>query len=42
MSDFNEIVAQGEKVGGAARNGSHMELFYNALVNCNLGDLSYQ
>lgn len=42
VCDFNEIVAQGEKIGGAFRNEAQMECFWTTLGDCNLGDLGFQ
>jgi hypothetical protein len=39
--DFNEILDQSEKVGGALRNYGQMEDFRRAIHECNLGDLGY-
>jgi hypothetical protein len=42
VGDFNEIVNQSEKVGGASRSEHQMELFHSTLDGCNLCDLGYQ
>ncbi|GLT53633.1 hypothetical protein SLA2020_268910 [Shorea laevis] len=42
VGDFNEIVDQSEKVGGASRSEHQMELFHSTLDGCNLCDLGYQ
>lgn len=40
--DFNEIVEQGEKYGGALRRDSQMAQFRVPLENCGLSDLGYK
>ena len=42
IGDFNEIVEQGEKVGGALRCDGQMEQFRNVLKYCGLSDLGFK
>lgn len=42
MGDFNDIVHQSEKQGAASRNEKQMEMFRNALEDCQLCDLGFQ
>lgn len=42
IGDFNEIVAQSEKVGGRTRSETQMENFRAALRECELQDLGYK
>jgi exonuclease III len=42
IGDFNEIVNQDEKMGGALRRESQMDQFREALENCGLSDLGYK
>lgn len=42
VGDFNEIIAQSEKVGGQARSEVQMEKFRETLWGCGLGDLGYR
>jgi hypothetical protein len=39
IGDFNEIVDQSEKVGGAVRREIQLDQFRTTLLDCNLGDL---
>jgi len=41
IGDFNEIVDQSEKVGGAVRREIQLDRFRITLLDCNLGDLGY-
>jgi hypothetical protein len=41
MGDFNEILFQHEKQGGAARPQQCMDMFREALEDCGLEDLGY-
>jgi exonuclease III len=42
VGDFNEVVEQSDKEGGALRSESKMEGFRNALVDCHLSDLDFR
>jgi endonuclease/exonuclease/phosphatase family metal-dependent hydrolase len=42
IGDFNEIVEQDEKVGGALRRDGQMEQFQNVLEYCGLSDLGFK
>jgi len=42
MGDFNEIIDQSEKVGGAIRSEAQMQRFSASLEDCNLHDLGYR
>ena len=39
--DFNEIIRQGEKLGGAIRNRRQMQLFRDVLDECGFLDLGF-
>jgi hypothetical protein len=41
VGDFNEIVNQSEKIGGAQRREGQMVLFRNVLEDCGLSDLGF-
>jgi exonuclease III len=41
IGDFNEILEQSEKEGGAQRREAQMDLFRNTLENCQLSDLGF-
>lgn len=41
MGDFNEILHEGEKVGGNQRPASRMKHFGDVINRCNLRDLGY-
>jgi hypothetical protein len=42
MGDFNEIMDQKEKMGGALRSHAQMENFRRVVQECNFGDLGYK
>jgi hypothetical protein len=42
IGDFNEILVQDEKEGGAMRRERQMDGFRGALEDCRLSDLGYQ
>ena len=39
--DFNEIIRQGEKLGGVIRNHRQMQLFRDVLDECGFLDLGF-
>ena len=41
IGDFNEIMHEGEKMGGNHRPASQMRHFYDVINRCNLRDLGY-
>ena len=41
-SDFNELISNSEKLGGANRNQSQMQLFHDVIDECGFIDLGFR